>query len=33
VLPEPELNALFRRSYDLVVEKLPKRVRAGLGGR
>jgi len=31
VLPEPELNALLRRSYDLVVEKLPKRIRAGLG--
>lgn len=30
-LPEPELRKLIRRSYDLVVAKLPKRVQATLG--
>lgn len=30
-LPEPELRRLIRRSYDLVVAKLPKKVQAALG--
>ncbi len=30
VLPEPELQALIRHSYDLVVAKLPKKVQATL---
>ena len=30
VLPLPELKRLIRRSYDLVVEKLPAKTRAGL---
>ena len=32
VLPEPELQARIRHSYDLVVAKLPKKVRATLPG-
>ena len=32
VLSERELKGLLRTSYDLVVEKLPKKVRAQLGG-
>ncbi len=31
VLPEPELHARIRRSYDLVVAGLPKKTRATLG--
>jgi hypothetical protein len=31
VLSDQELKALLRKSYDMVVEKLPKRVRAQLG--
>jgi predicted DNA-binding protein (MmcQ/YjbR family) len=30
-LTAPELKGLLRRSYDLVVEKLPKKARAALG--
>jgi len=30
-LPAPELEDRIRRSYDLVVAKLPKKVQAGLG--
>ena len=30
VLPEPELQARIRRSYDLVVAKLPKKIQAAL---
>lgn len=29
--PEPELRRLIRRSHDLVVAKLPKKVQAALG--
>ena len=29
-LPEPELQVRIRRSYDLVVAKLPKKIQAGL---
>ena len=32
VLSDKELKSLLRKSYDLVVEKLPKRVREQLGG-
>ena len=31
-LPEPELRQRIRRSFDLVVAKLPKKVQATLGG-
>ena len=31
VLSDQELKALLRKSYDMVVEKLPKKVRAQLG--
>ncbi|WP_164976003.1 MmcQ/YjbR family DNA-binding protein [Oleiharenicola lentus] len=30
-LPEPELNARIRHSYDLVVSRLPKKTRSTLG--
>lgn len=30
-LPEPQLTARIRRSYDLVASKLPKKTRAALG--
>lgn len=30
-LPATELKALIKRSYDLVIEKLPKKLRASLG--
>ena len=33
VLSEKELKALLRNAYDLVLEKLPKKARAGLGSR
>ena len=33
VLPERELKALIRNSYQLVLEKLPKKTRDGLGSK
>lgn len=32
-LPQPEVTALLRKSYDLVVEKLPRKARASLSTR